>query len=114
LALWFCRRANQRLSPTLSGIMKLLSQTGAATDGGFPGEAPARPEQTARPTGVLAVLRLALGGAICGGFLGSFGGALLGILLGTCKHDFSLGLDGALIGGLVLAIIGAIYGLVFA
>ncbi|HEY7309865.1 MAG TPA: hypothetical protein VH643_10945 [Gemmataceae bacterium] len=93
--------------------MKLLSLTGSATEARIRYETPADSEQPRPPSRDFAVIRLALGGAICGGFLGSFGGALVGILLGICKHDLSLGLDGALIGGLVLVVVGAVYGRFF-
>lgn len=76
-----------------------------------PREASPPASESDRARGYLALLRLALGGGICGGFLGIFGGALLGTLYGICVNDMSRGLDGALLGSAVLAVLGAFYGL---
>jgi hypothetical protein len=56
------------------------------------------------------VMRVAMGGAICGGFLGIFGGGILGVVCGIFLGNVAFGLDGAIILGIVLAGAGAVYG----
>jgi hypothetical protein len=73
-------------------------------------EIPKSRDKPPRAGGYFGLLRLALGGSICGWFLGIFAGALVGSLYGICVNDISLGLDGALLGGAALAILGAAYG----
>jgi hypothetical protein len=60
--------------------------------------------------GVQAVLRAALGGAVCGSFVGIFTGGLAGALCGGLVGNVSIGLDGALLGGAAGCLGGAAYG----
>ncbi len=60
------------------------------------------------------LLRMALGGAVCGSFLGLFAGGLFGGCFGALCGDVSLGLDGALLGGGVCCIGGAAVGVFLA
>lgn len=56
------------------------------------------------------ILRMALGGGICGSFLGIYAGAILGGIYGVIIRDFSFGLEGALFGAAVLFAVGILYG----
>ncbi|CAN5254856.1 hypothetical protein BH10PLA2_BH10PLA2_30870 [soil metagenome] len=56
------------------------------------------------------LLRMALGGSVCGSFLGIFAGGLLGAIYGCLVGDVSLGLDYALLSGLFGCFAGFIYG----
>jgi hypothetical protein len=57
------------------------------------------------------ILRMALGGAVCGGLVGIPLGAAVGLLIGLCYGHVSWGLDGALAGILVLSAAGAALGI---
>lgn len=54
------------------------------------------------------ILRMCLGGAICGSFIGIFAGGLLAGLYGAVTGTIALGLDGALLGGSVGGLVGAV------
>lgn len=59
---------------------------------------------------VHVIVRMILGGAICGSFSGILAGGVLGALYGLVVADISRGLDGALLGGIIMACAGAVYG----
>lgn len=61
-------------------------------------------------TRLLLILRMALGGGICGCFLGIYAGAILGGIYGLVIRDLSFGLEGALLGGTILFLAGLLYG----
>jgi hypothetical protein len=64
--------------------------------------------------GARAVLRMALGGAVCGSFLGIFGGGLVGALVDGCCADVSIGLDAALCGSALGGLGGMLLGMFLA
>jgi hypothetical protein len=58
------------------------------------------------------ILRVALGGAVCGCFGGILLGAVLGALYGLAVGNVSLGLDGSLLGGAAGIALGALVGVI--
>jgi hypothetical protein len=61
---------------------------------------------------MLLVLRMGLGGAVCGLVTGFLTGAFVGIVLGAIQSDWSFGLDAALLGGGIIGGLGALAGVV--
>lgn len=59
------------------------------------------------------VVRMALGGAVCGMPIGVGVGALLGTSYGVLIGNTALGFNGAFIGGCVLALVGTVIGAMF-
>jgi hypothetical protein len=57
-----------------------------------------------------SMMRMVLGGAVCGSFLGIFSGGVLGGLYGWFCANVSYGLDSALFGGCAGLLCGSLYG----